>query len=59
MNTLRLSALIAFAVIQLNVSETVRAEDTPATSRNEKSLVNVCIVSGEHLQPGEIVTYVY
>lgn len=24
-----------------------------------KQPVNVCIVSGEHLQPGDIVTYVY
>lgn len=37
----------------------LRAADSPASPPPEHPLVPVCVVSGDHLQAGEIVTYVY
>jgi hypothetical protein len=59
MNPRRLSALLVLSVVPLTAIGTVRADDEPAVKSNEKQPANICIVSGEHLQPGEIVTYVY
>jgi YHS domain-containing protein len=59
MNVCRLTALLALVAGLLITLGTVRADDTPANKRDEKHPVNVCIVSGEHLLPGEIVTYIY
>ena len=56
---LRFTATLALAAVQLTVFGTLRADDNPEVRANEKQSVNVCIVSGEHLQPGEIVTYVH
>ena len=52
-------ALLILAAFQLTLTNTIRADDDAAVKPDEKHPVNVCIVSGEHLQPGEIVTYVY
>jgi len=53
------SALLIGATLQLIGLAPLRADDTPAGKAEPKTLVSVCIVSGEHLQPGDIVTYVY
>ena len=58
-NALRLSALLVIAAFHMTAVRTVRADDAPTGKPAEKHPVNVCIVSGEHLQPGEIVTYAY
>jgi ribosomal protein L24E len=55
----RFSCLTAFLGLLLIGLGALRADDTPADTKDEKQVVNFCIVSGEHLQPGEIVTYVY
>jgi len=39
----------------LTATGPAQAADTSA----QKTPINVCIVSGEHLQPGDIVTYVH
>ena len=50
--------LIILAVVTLTMTP-LRADSPPSAKTEEKHPVNVCIVSGEHLQAGEIVTYVY
>jgi hypothetical protein len=59
MNPRRLAALLVLGSVQLVAMGTLRADDTPPAKSTEKLPVNVCIVSGEHLLPGEIVTYVH
>ena len=59
MKLLRFSCLIAFLGVLLTGHGALRADDTPANTKGEIQSLNICIVSGEHLQPGEIVTYVY
>ena len=59
MKLFRLSSLLAFLGLLLTGLGALRADDAPAVSTDEKQPINVCIVSGEHLQPGEIVTYVH
>jgi ribosomal protein L24E len=53
------SVLLFVASVQLIAFTPLRADNTPADKADQKTQVSVCIVSGEHLQPGEIVTYVY
>lgn len=54
-------AIIRFflTAILLTILSPLHAEDTPADKTAQTTQVNVCIVSGEHLQPGDIVTYVH
>jgi len=62
MTTLRLShfsAFLALAAFTLLLLGRAFAEDEPVNKAPGTQPVNVCVVSGEHLQPGEIVTYVY
>jgi ribosomal protein L24E len=59
MKLLRFSSLLAFLVVLLTGPDVLRADDTPVVTKDGKQMVNICIVSGEHLQPGEIVTYVH
>jgi len=53
------SVLLFVVAVQLIALAPLRADDTPADNAVQKTQVSVCIVSGEHLQPGDIVTYVY
>jgi len=50
--------LIILTVVTLTIPS-LRADSPPVAKTEEKHPVNVCIVSGEHLQAGEIVTFVY
>jgi ribosomal protein L24E len=59
MKLLRLPSQLALLGLLLAGLSALRADDTPAVSTEETQPINVCIVSGEHLQPGEIVTYVH
>jgi len=59
MNLRRLTALLTLVAVQLIAFGAARADDAPANKSDEKHPVNVCIVSGEHLMPGEIVTYIH
>ena len=59
MNLIRLRSVLVFLGLLLAGLGALGADDTSATRTAEKQPINVCIVSGEHLQPGEIVTYVH
>ena len=59
MKSPRLFSLLAVFGVLLIGPGALRSDDTPALTKDERQLVNICIVSGEHLQPGEIVTYVH
>jgi len=59
MNPRHFSTLFFLVAVTLVGASTLRAEDKPAAKSDREPPVNVCIVSGEHLQPGEIITYVY
>ena len=50
--------LIIVAIVALQ-TPSLRADSPSAAKPEEKQPVKVCIVSGEHLQAGEIVTYIY
>lgn len=53
------ATLFFLAAITLTIFCPLRAADTPEEKTNQITPINVCIVSGEHLQPGDIVTYVH
>ena len=55
----RFFSLPVLALLLLTATGTGRADDQPADKSVEKHPVNICIVSGEPLHAGEIVTYVY
>ena len=59
MNPPRRSALFALAAVQVMAIGTVLAGDVAIENPGVKHPVTVCIVSGEHLRPGEIITYVH
>jgi len=51
--------ILALVCIHLTAIGTASADDTSAVKPEKKKPIAICIVSGEHLQPGEIVSYVY
>jgi hypothetical protein len=53
------TALLILVCVHWASTVGLRAENSAPEKTAEKPPVNVCIVSGEHLQPGDIVTYVY
>lgn len=53
------TTLFFLTATSLAILSPLRAADTPVEKTTPKTPVNVCIVSDEHLQPGDIVTYVY
>lgn len=60
MKRFRLFATFALAAaLPIAVGNFLHADDALPAKPGDKQPVNVCIVSGEHLQPGDIVTYVY
>jgi YHS domain-containing protein len=54
-----ISALLILSSAHWLGITSLRAENSAPNNDAEKQPVNVCIVSGEHLQPGDIVSYVY
>jgi len=59
MKSFFVSSLLIVTAIQLIALTPLRADDTSVDKAVPKIQVHVCIVSGEPLQPGDIVTYVY